>query len=82
MVTEADPAVTTPSFLNTGGSLARESLVVLGRGCSSQSTTTSFLFSVTVTGQSSSLKYPLSLAKKICKNNYKMLKNVIKLEPY
>ena len=37
ILTEAFPAVTVPSFLNKGGSLAKPSIVVWGLGCSSVS---------------------------------------------
>ena len=40
-LTEALPALTVPSFLKTGGSLAICSMVTPGRGCSSVSKTTS-----------------------------------------
>ncbi len=56
------PAVTTPSFLKTGGSLARVSIVVCGRGCSSVSTVFGPLRVFTSTGAISSAKKPPSCA--------------------
>lgn len=61
-LTEAFPAVTVPSFLNRVGSLARPSIVVWGRGCSSTVTSTSCFLTLIVTGASSALKCPSSLA--------------------
>uniref|UniRef100_A0A8D8QRQ7 Uncharacterized protein n=1 Tax=Cacopsylla melanoneura TaxID=428564 RepID=A0A8D8QRQ7_9HEMI len=59
-IPEADPAVTTPSFLNTGGSLPSVSSVVCGLGCSSESIDTGFLLIVTSTGAISDLNTPAS----------------------
>lgn len=60
--TEAFPAVTRPSFLNTALSFAKLSRVV-SRGCSSTSNT-SPLFDFKVIGSISDLKYPALFAKK------------------
>ena len=62
LMPEAFPAVTIPSFLNAGRSLAMLSAVVPGRGPSSVSNTTVVFFCFTSTGTISSLKRPLSIA--------------------
>jgi hypothetical protein len=54
--------VTTPSFLNTGVSLASASMVDWARGCSSTVNCTGPFFDLTSTAVSSSLKRPASLA--------------------
>ena len=59
---EAFPAVTTPSFLNTGASLASASSVDCGRGCSSAANCTAPFLVLTSMGAISSLKRPASLA--------------------
>ena len=59
---EAPPAVTTPPFLNTGGSFANCSRVVLGFGCSSNFISTSFFLILRVIGVISSAKTPASAA--------------------
>ena len=61
---EAFPAVTTPSFLKYGGSLASASTVVSGRMCSSADQGAScFVFrSLSMTGTTSSAKTPASQA--------------------
>ena len=61
-IPEAPPAVTTPPFLNTGGSLASCSMVVLGLGCSSNFISTSFFLIFSVIGVISSAKTPASAA--------------------
>lgn len=61
--TDAEPAVTKPSFLKIEDSLAKPSGVVWGRGCSSVVITTSCFLVFTVTGAISSLKRPASLAE-------------------
>lgn len=60
--TDAEPAVTNPSFWKTGFSLARVSNVVCIRGCSSTLTVVSCFLIFTCTGAISSLKRPPSLA--------------------
>lgn len=67
-LTDAEPAVTTPSFLKTVGNFPNVSRVVFGFGCSSISTLTSALFTFIVTGASSALNTLLSCAKK-CLNS-------------
>ncbi len=63
MIPEELPAVTVPSLLKTGRSLARTSAVVPGRGCSSVSTTRSSPFRWGMrTGTISSAKRPASMA--------------------
>ena len=59
---DALPAVTTPSFLKTGGSLASVSSVVCGRGCSSTANCTGPFFDLSSSGAISSLKRPPSFA--------------------
>lgn len=76
-ITEAEPAVTRPFFLNKVGSLFNPSIVVWGLGCSSISTETSFLFSTIVTGQISCLNLPASCAK-VEINYYHKIYQVIK----
>lgn len=61
-ITDAEPAVTNPSFWKTGFSLVRVSIVVCGRGCSSILTTASCFLIFSCTGAISSLKRPASLA--------------------
>ena len=57
-IPEADPAVTTPPFLKTVGSLASCSMVVLGLGCSSSVISTSPFLDLSTTGPISSAKWP------------------------
>ena len=59
---DALPAVTVPSFLNAGRSLARPSRVVFGRTCSSVSKITVSFFFLTSIGTISSLKRPVEMA--------------------
>src|SRR5690606_32647712 len=61
-IPDALPAVTTPSFLKTGGSLASTSIVVSGRGCSSLATVTGPLRVLTSTPTTSSANAPDSCA--------------------
>jgi len=63
LMPEALPAVTVPSSRKTGGSLARISSVVPGRGCSSTSTSSGSPFRFgTSTGAISARKRPSSMA--------------------
>ena len=62
LMLEAFAAVTIPSFLNAGRSLAIPSAVVPGRGPSSVSTTMVSFFFFTSTGTISSLNFPASIA--------------------
>mmetsp|Transcript_31128 Transcript_31128/g.98790 ORF Transcript_31128/g.98790 Transcript_31128/m.98790 type:complete len:201 (+) Transcript_31128:1340-1942(+) len=60
---EAEPAVTRPSFLNTGGSLAMAAMSALRpRGCSSALTVSMARFTLTSTGAISASKTPASAA--------------------
>lgn len=58
--TEADPAVTSPFFLNKVGSFFKPSIVVWGLGCSSTSKFTVSFFTFTGIGTISSLNLPAS----------------------
>ena len=61
VLTEALPAVTVPSFLNTGGNLARDSIVAWGLGCSSTQNSSDPFLLLIVMGAISALKCPASL---------------------
>lgn len=65
ILTDAEPAVTTPSFLKTVGNFANVSRVVFGFGCSSTFTITSDFFTFMVTGANSALNTLL-----LCARNY------------
>lgn len=61
-IPEAFPAVTVPSFLKTEGSLVRDSIVVVGRACSSWLRVSTAFLTLYSTGAISALKRPALLA--------------------
>ena len=61
-LTEAEPAVTKPSFWKIDFNFWKSSILACGRGCSSTSTVTSPFLVFTVVGAISALKRPASFA--------------------